>query len=224
MSDKKVVKILAKRFITHDVKSFIVEKPDGYSFEPGQATKVAINKKGWTEEGRPFTFTSLNRDKVLEFIIKGYYDHDGVTKNIHELETGEELLIGDPWGTIKYKGEGTFIAGGAGITPFVSILRDLKKKEEIKNNKLIFSNKTAKDIILEKELKEIFSKKPNNLILTLTDESKKGYEDKMIDEEFLKNKIDNFSQKFYLCGPPAFNEDISASLKSLGANPETLVF
>ncbi len=224
MANKKPVKILAKRFVTHDVRSFLIEKPKGFEYSPGQATMVAINKKGLKEEDRPFTFTSLNEDKVLEFTIKGYYDHDGVTKKIHQLKPGDELLIGNPWGTIQYEGEGTFIAGGAGITPFIAILRNLKRKRKIGNNKLIFSNKKKEDIILEKELKDIFSEKPENLILTLTREENSNYKDSLIDSDFLRKHIDDFSQNFYVCGPPAFNEDIMDALKSLGADPKALVF
>ncbi len=62
--------------VTHDVKSFTIEKPDGYDFEPGQATEVAIDKDGWREEKRPFTFTSLPEDDELEFTIKIYPEHD----------------------------------------------------------------------------------------------------------------------------------------------------
>ena len=54
MPDK--VKILAIQELTHDVKQFKVEKPSNYSFEPGQACEVAINKGGWTEEKKTLHF------------------------------------------------------------------------------------------------------------------------------------------------------------------------
>jgi len=219
MPKKKKVKLLAKSFVTHDVKRFIVEKPEEYRFTPGQATMVAIDKKGLRGEDRPFTFTSLNKDEVLEFIIKGYYDHEGTTKAMHNLDPGEELLIGNPWGAINYDGEGVFIAGGAGITPFIAILRDLKERGEIGNNRLIFSNKKEEDIILQKELEDIFSENPDNLILTLTEEKNNRYENELVDKEFLKSRIEDFSQKFYVCGPPKMVEDIVGYLKELGADP-----
>ena len=55
----------------------------------------------------------------------------------------------------QYKGKGVFIAGGAGVTPFISIFRDLKKQNKIGNNILIFSNKTEADIILKDEFVEL---------------------------------------------------------------------
>ena len=57
---KNIVKLLEIKAVTHDVKCFRMEKPEGYSFTPGQATDVAINKPGYEEEKRPFTFTALN--------------------------------------------------------------------------------------------------------------------------------------------------------------------
>ncbi|RUO50802.1 hypothetical protein CWE21_01525 [Pseudidiomarina aquimaris] len=65
--------------VTHDVKRIRLAKPDGYQFTPGQATEVALDREGWRDEKRPFTFTSLNSDPWLEFTIKVYPEHDGVT-------------------------------------------------------------------------------------------------------------------------------------------------
>ena len=48
---------------------------------------------------------------------------------ISKLKPGDDLIIRDVWGAISYKGEGVFIAGGAGVTPFISIFRDLKIKK-----------------------------------------------------------------------------------------------
>ena len=121
----ETVRILMTEFVTHDVKRFIVERPEGYDFLPGQATEMSINIPGYEEEKRPFTFTSLTEDLVLEFTIKGY-PRDGVTQKLHELHPGNELIRRDVWGTIDFKHPGVFIAGGAGITPFIAILRRLR--------------------------------------------------------------------------------------------------
>jgi len=221
---EKAVKILMKEYITHNVIRFVLEKPKGYEFTPGQATDVSINLPGWENKKRPFTFTSLNEDRVLEFIIKIYPEHDGVTKKLSELNPGDELIIGDPWGAINYQGKGIFIAGGAGVTPFIAIFRDLFKKGKLKGNKLIFSNKVSKDIILEKEFQKMFEENPENLILTLTQENKQGHGNKRIDREFLKEKISDFDQNFYVCGTEEFTKEISEYLKESGAKPDSIVF
>jgi ferredoxin-NADP reductase len=213
-----IVKIISEEFVTYDVKRFVVTKPVNYTFVPGQATEVSINSLEWKDQKRPFTFTSLNEDENLEFIIKIYNDHKGVTNALGKLKSGDELLIHDVWGVLNYKGEGIFIAGGAGITPFISILRQLYKENKLNNNKLIFSNKTSADIILKGKLEDMLG---NNFINKLTSEGEKN---KHIDKDFLKEHIQNFKQYFYVCGPEPFMTSIQNYLIDLGAEVDSVVF
>ncbi|MGM0588083.1 MAG: FAD-binding oxidoreductase [Bacteroidota bacterium] len=216
------VEILSIEDLTHDVRAYTVEKPEGYSFDPGQATDVALNKEGWTDEKRPFTYTSLNEDEHLEFVIKSYFDHDGMTKELYKAEEGNKLLIDDAWGTIEYKGPGTFIAGGAGVTPFIAIIRDLAKRGKLDGNRLIFSNQTEKDIILKEEFEELLG---DQFINVITDqESSDYYIDGFIDKAYLEEHIDDFDQHFYVCGPMQMVMDLSKHLEDLGADPEGIVF
>jgi ferredoxin-NADP reductase len=193
-----IVKILSVTPVTHDVRAYRLAKPDGYSFGPGQATDVSINKEGWKDEKRPFTFTGLNEWPYLEFTIKSYGDHDGVTNQLGKLQAGDELIIRDVWGAISYTGEGYFIAGGAGITPFLAILRQLHKEGKIKGNQLFFSNKTAGDIILREELDRMLG--PNAHYI-LTRESSGAGAGRHIDKDFLSSEIADLSKPFYICGP-----------------------
>lgn len=215
-----IVKVLATQFVTHDVKQFIIERPAGYSFIPGQATEVSINQPGLEEEKRPFTFTGLDDDRILAFTIKGYFDHDGVTRKLHALKPGDELILRDVWGAIQYKGAGVFIAGGAGVTPFIAILRRLRQDGQLGDNTLIFSNKAARDVILEREFKEMLG---DRLILTLTRDNARGYLHQRIDGRFLRRRLKDFSRRFYVCGPRRFVEDVTAALRDLGARPDGIV-
>ena len=215
------VKIIAIENLTHDVKRFQCEKPAGYSFVPGQATEVSINKKGWEEERRPFTFTALNEAPHLEFTVKIYSDHSGVTNELNSLQAGDELIVRDVWGAIEYKGPGYFIAGGAGITPFIAILRQLKKDGRLKGNKLFFSNKTDEDIILKDELREMLH---DDAVYVITDQPGTAHRKDYINEEFLKENVDDFGKHFYLCGPPRMVEAMQNILPRLGASPDTVVF
>ena len=202
--ESHIVKILNTEYVTHDVKRFRVEKPDGYTFEPGQATEATI--KGMEEKlGKgPFTFTSLKEQPELEFTIK-IYDDGELTKELGKLTIGDELVIHDVWGSITYQGPGVFIAGGAGVTPFIAILRRLNKDRKINDNKLIFSNKTEKDIIFKDEFEDILGE---NFINVITKEKSDKYYNKRIDEKFLKDKVKNLDQYFYICGPKKFVSDI----------------
>lgn len=219
--EENLVKVLSVEMVTYDVTKLTVEKPEGYSFIPGQATEVAVNKESYRDKKRPFTFTGLNEWDNLEFIIKIYKDHDGVTEEIGKLNPGDEIIIHDVWGAIKYKGPGVFIAAGAGITPFISIFRNLNRKNELQGNKLIFTNKTADDIILKSELTEMLG---SNFVNVLTRENKAEYNFGRINESFLKERINNFSQNFYICGPDNFVHEINLILVKLGAKPDSVVF
>lgn len=210
--------------VTHDVKRFRVDSPERYNYVPGQATEVSIDKPDWRDKKRPFTFTSLPSENDLEFTIKMYEDHEGVTNELNKLHIEDRLILGEPWGTIHYKGPGVFLAGGAGVTPFISILRSVyQDEEEMHENKLIFSNKTERDIILEDEFEGMLGP---DFIPVITDEptDKHTYLDGFIDKQFLRNTIDDFDQPFYICGPKPFNKAMLGHLKELGADPESLVF
>ena len=219
-NEEHVVKILETEYVTHNVKRFKVSKPDSYKYKPGQATDVVINIPEWKEERRPFTFTSLNEWDHLEFTIKIYDDHNGVTNKLGTLHAGDELILHDIWGAIHYKDEGIFIAGGAGVTPFIAIFRQLQKDGKLGNNKLIFSNRTSKDIILKDEFEKMLGK---NFINTLTDEKAEKYDNRKINEGYLKEKIKDFSQYFYICGPDAMIESIKEQLLNLGADNDKIV-
>lgn len=215
------VKVLSATEITHDVKCIRTEKPHGYTFAAGQATEVAINKLGWDHQLRPFTFTGLNDDPYLEFTIKCYSDHDGVTNEMKNVCPGDELIVGEPWGAIEYKDKGYFIAGGAGITPFIAIFRQLHREKKLEGNQLFFSNKTAHDIIYEQELKDMLG---NNAIFALTESGRGTGRHDFIDEAFLKKHVADFSQHFYICGPDKMTDSINQILTEYGVKPEAVVF
>ncbi len=215
------VTLLMNQFVTHDVKRFIVSKPKGLSVDPGQGVELAIKLPGLREQGRPFTPTGLAVDRVLEFTIKAYPAHAGVTQALHQLEPGAELLMSDPFGTIRYQGPGVFIAGGAGITPFLAILRGLAHRGELDGQTLIFSNKTPRDVICEKELRHLLGER---CILTCTGADVPGYAHRRVDRTFLEETIDDFKQRFYVCGPPPFMDAVNGALTALGASAENVVF
>ena len=218
--EEHIVKILNLQQVTYDVKSFQVEKPEGYSFNSGQATDVSINVPSLKNEKRPFTFTGINSDPYLEFTIKIYSQHNGITNELGKLKVGDELIIGDVWGDIAFKGKGLFIAGGAGITPFISILRDLKSRNENTGNMLVFANKKRSDIIRESELKDMLGKAFINI---LSEEKAEGYIHGMISEDLLKSNIHSYDQRFYLCGPPPMMHSVLDQLSGLGIGQNLII-
>jgi len=217
---QQVVKIKSIQHITHDVLQIVTEKPGHFNFTPGQATEISINQDDWKDEKRPFTFTSLPENDYLEFTIKTYPSRNSVTNKLIELAENDELLLHDVFGAIAYKNEGVFIAGGAGITPFICIFRYLQSKNKLGNNKLIFANNTKADIILEKEFKDLLGV---NFINILANESVDGYAHGQITEDFLRKYITVASKQVYLCGPPPMMEAIEKQLIKLNVDKKLIV-
>jgi ferredoxin-NADP reductase len=215
-----IVKIKSIGKVTHDVLRIVTEKPPAYTFVSGQATDVSINNTDWKDEKRPFTFTCLPDNNYIEFTIKTYPSHQSVTNQLLQLNMDDELILHDVFGDIAYKGEGLFIAGGAGVTPFISIFRHLQSKNEIRNNKLIFANKTKDDIILEEEFKNMLGE---NFINILSDEKIDGYANGFITEDFLKANINDPSKYIYLCGPPPMMDAVEKILAHLKVNEKLIV-
>lgn len=218
--EEHIVKIKSIGFVTHDVLQIVTEKPGDYRYDPGQATEISINKRGWEKESRPFTFTSLPDKDFLQFTIKTYPERNGVTNELRQLKAGDELILHEVFGAIAYKGEGVFVAGGAGVTPFICILRHLQTNNRIGNNKLIFANKTKADIILRREFDKMLGE---NFINILSKEKTDEYAYGHITEAFLWTYVQGTAKPIYLCGPPPMMEEVEKQLASLHIDGKLIV-
>jgi ferredoxin-NADP reductase len=97
--------------VTHDVNDLQFKKPEGFNIHDRQieVSVILLHSKKAT-----FTFTSLNDSKHLEFTIK-IDNHKRVTKIRKIKSTNLSFRM---FSALNTKGEGVFIAGGAGVTPF----------------------------------------------------------------------------------------------------------
>lgn len=199
--------------VTHNVHCLRFDKPKGFVFKPGQAVEMRLDRDGWRDKARPFTMTSLPDDDFLEFTIKSYPDHGGVTEQIGTLHAGEKVIIGGVFGAITDKGPGVFIAGGAGVTPFIAILRQRHRDGALKGCTLIFTNNYEKDIIRRQEWEGMDDLET---IFTLTREDNGTLPNRMVDGAFLDEVLDGYDQRFYVCGPPPMIDAVVKVLKDRG--------
>lgn len=216
----QIVRIKSIEKVTHDVLRIKFEKPEGFSYVPGQAADIAVNKSEWKETLSCFTFTSLPEDDFLEFTIKTYPSRNRVTGELLKAKAGDQLILHEPFGAIHYKGNGIFIAGGAGVTPFIAILKQLDKEGKIADNKLIFANKTTADIIDEKRFAKLLGK---NFINILSDEENEKYAHGFVDAEFIKKYANTQAEYYYICGPDPMLDAVQKQLHSLGVKDEFIV-
>lgn len=206
------VKIISINKLAHDVLEIRTEKPSVFKFIPGHSIMLSINKPELTQLKRPYNFTSANSDSHLEFIIKIYKERKSLSGQFEKLNVGDSLILSEMFGSHRYIEQGVFIAGGVGVTPFVSIFRQLNKDNALKNNILLYSNKTSKDIILKDELKSLLG---NNCLFVLTRESNSQGQTGRINKSFLLKYIKDFNQRYYICGPDSFTRDIKQMIDEI---------
>lgn len=205
--------------LTHDTRQFIFSRPPEFRFSPGQATDLSLDVEHWRDEKRPFTFTGDPDANVLAFVIKSYPDHDGVTARLADLAPGDHVLIDDPWGAITDRGPGVFLAAGAGITPFIAILSARARAKTLAGCSLHFANRTEADAILRPYWDSLDALDTEYLFEEPTGDASA----RMMDADYLDKAITDWDQRFYVCGPPKFEEQAIAHLTSRGVPERKIV-
>lgn len=207
---KRISYIKSIRKETHDTTSIIIEKPKGFKYNSGQFCFISFFKKSM-KKPHPFTISSSSsNDEDLVFTIKAI---GKFTSQIPSLKEGEQIKIDGPYGIFTFKKkDAVLIAGGVGITPFRSIIGDLRFFDKKSKITLIYANKTSNDIIFNNKLESVKRSHVINIVHILSNEKKQGYEFGYISEDLLKNHT-NFKSDFYLCGPPPMIKTLLKILK-----------
>lgn len=140
---------------------------------------------------------------------------------MRSLRAGDELILHDVFGDISYKDVGIFFVGGAGVTPFIAIFKQLEKEKAIGSNKLISANKTKADIILEERFSALLG---GNFINVLSRETVAGYEQGFVTAALIKRYIvDGQTGYVYLCGPDPMMAAVQGHLADLGIKGDFIV-
>ena len=213
------VNIIDKSWLTHNVILLVLEKPQGFTHNIGQAIELTLDTPQYRSQFAPFTLVGSPEEIHLRLIIKVYPEHQGLTQALSKTKINDSLIITEAWDSYVYKGEGTFIAAGSGITPFLPMFWDLKNKNVIENHLLIYANRMSKDIILKDELNLLFKEHCYNI---LSEEQSASYDYGQIDYDYLISKIRVFDQYFYICGPDAFMESVKKELIRGGAKEDNI--
>jgi len=190
-------------------------------YKPGQFLIVRLVRDGKVSESHPFTISSSPTRDKLSISVKSVGDF---TSTIGETKILDGAYIDAPYGRFSSLNHDdrnfVFIAGGIGITPFISMLRYMYDKKLEKNVTLIWGNKTEKDIVFKDELEKMSAEMPSLKVVYVMSKQEdwpgeKGY----VDAEKLKKYISNFQEgQFFLCGPPVMMGLVEKTLKNLGAS------
>ncbi len=205
--------------VTHDTHHLVFDRPEGFEYSPGQGVELRLLKDGWEDEGRPFTPVTLPHEPTLEFIIKSYPDHHGVTEQISVMKAGDEVEIKGPFGAISDQGPGVFIAGGAGITPMIAVLRKrLHDHGTLEGSTLVFANKTEADIIW----RDRFEAMKGLRTAFVADERGTSVPQQRLDRDYLRQFVEP-DRRCYLCGPPPMMDAVREALHDLGVKDDRIV-
>lgn len=207
------------------------EFPEKISFKPGQIFFVRLplllfdDKRGPT---RHFSIiNSPEENKAIEMTTR--LRGSGFKKTLLKLDLGTEVEIDNIEGSFVLPSDPdkplVFIAGGIGITPFMSMLRSIND-EKLFNYRvtLVYSNRDRGITPFLDELQVLFNGNLNSkLVLTMTKDPSWGGEKRRINEEFLKDYLADIGKGLYMiAGPPGFVSGIVTVLENLGIDKNSL--
>lgn len=207
---------LVKRssYIVHDVKLLgekVVEiemSPQGNPiiFIPGQFIFISFKSSDIKPQTHPFSITSSPFDRNLKIAPKAVGDF---TASLRNLKIGSAAKIEGPFGRFfsRNSKDQVWVAGGIGITPFMSMARALRQdKENTGHIDLFYSALNENESVFLKELSQISSMLDNFKIFPFFS-STQG----RITADYIRNTIGNLDGKeIFLCGPPTMMRNIKS--------------
>jgi predicted ferric reductase len=218
---------------THNVWTIAMEPPAGrkrFAFRPGQFHFIHLRRgRGLPGEEHHFTISSSPTGDTLTSTIKESGDF---TRTISPTRPGDVVAVLGPYGRFSctYRGgdkDLVFIVGGIGITPIMSMLRDMRDTAADANALLIDCNHTEGDIVFREELDQIAAGTRPKLrvvhVLTRPSGSWNG-ESNHIDREKLARLMgtDDAKRMYYVCGPGPMMRNVFAALRELGVPPSRI--
>jgi len=206
---KKDLLFLESHKESEDVYTFLFEKDEDLTWKAGQHGLFSITHKKIKNGTKPFTLASAPTEKVVKITTRISDDPSDFKKALLELKPGMKISMSGPVGSfyIKDNSPTLLIAGGIGITPFRSIVKQLEMEGNSTENPIhILYMDSSKSYLYKDELDEIAES--TSISVTYLD-SREG----------LHQEIDKFSGlyknegKYFIAGPKSMVGSISSYLQ-----------
>lgn len=176
----------------------------------------------------PFTISSSPQEENLSFTIK---NSGRFTSAVSKLLPGDQINIDGPFGLFieqKDMKDVIFIAGGVGITPFSSLLKDFAAKNRAGKNVLLYCVKKESDLVLKGELENLVNLANLNLkliyILSAEETNRAGYFSGHLTKEILTEAVKDLSNPyFYICGSEPLQNTAKQMIKALGVSADKII-
>lgn len=228
MSPFEIVQIIQE---TPDVNGFKLKSKENVkiTFDPGMFVMLTYMDPVTSEKTtRAFSIASAPSEDFLEFYISMI--HGRFTSHLDTAKLGDIYYVTGPHGQFKFipsqDKKVLFLAGGTGIAPFISMLREIKQLSTDNDVSLIYSVKYPNEIIRKNELEDLAKNLKLKTTVTVT-RPKEGDvwsgETGHINADMIKRSTPDFIERSpYICGPLAFVKALKDALISLGVQPEKI--
>ncbi len=222
-----VLTLVSKNKLSADIYEFVWKSNEKLSFKAGQYLEWTLGHSGADMRGnrRFFTIAASPTEENLKLGVKFYDNSSSFKKKLSSLVPGNTIIASQLAGEFTLPKDSSrklaFIAGGIGVTPFRSIAKDLSDRGDVRDAILLFSNKTANDIVYKDIFDAAREKAGLKTIHVIGDlaptQVRPEYRTGMITEEMIRQEIPDFNERiFYISGPHGMVSAFEDILKKLG--------
>ena len=225
-----------KKRVGRDGLLLTLRQADGYNqmeYLPGQYVSVGFKRFGRRTPMRSFSIVSSPTDRdILEVAMRVQGDF---TRAFSAVAAGDEVFVQGPFGSFivdtDFDQDVLLLAGGIGITPFMSMLRFATETQQDVHYTLLYSCRSQIDIAFMDELLELEQRNPNLQVLFFVTDGDirpypgaKIYPGRINEERLQRITEDRFNGKtYFLCGPNAFTNGLEETLLRNGVRPDRVV-
>ncbi len=221
-----------RKAVADGTELFVFEKPAGFQYKSGQYVALIVPKIAGVETdakglARSFSLTSAPCEPILSFTMRS--GESAFKKTCWQLSIGDTVTITDPVGFFTLPpAEDTrpivFLAGGIGITPVRSILKQAESEKIQRQFTLLYANRFLKDATFHEDIKKLSLK--NLRYVTVLSQSTEpcapAYDERgYIDEAIIEKYVDDVcGSLYYIVGSPEFIGAMETMLTKLGVPKE----
>lgn len=205
------VKLIEKREVAEGTMAFFFEKPKNFRYAPGQFAYYAIGEKGLFKKKitRHFSLVTVPSEERIGFATRMRSASD--FKNmLKEYPLGSEVDVDGAYGEFVLERKETepliFLAGGIGITPFFSMLKEETKAPAGRKVTLFYANRNPRSAAFLEELQKMENE--NVRIVPIMSETELPAQEwpgerGRIDAALIKKYCPEYqNSRFYIAGPP----------------------
>lgn len=219
--------IVNRKLEAPDVISLYLEpKSEKPIFKAGQYLTIQIPELE-PAEGKAYSISSAPHEETTRITIRKV---GRFSSALFELTVGDTITTSNPYGYFYPESGDTtdlvFVTGGIGITPCMSIIKNLVYTESPRNIKLLYSNQTEADIVFKDELDTIIETNPLISVhhfITRKNPVTEGFFSKRISPTDVTELVPNFMDvEFFICGSANFTRSLWKELHDQGIQQHRL--